>query len=68
MVVRLPDFLQPKPIDYSFVIGIDSKGTVKYNLQDPKGKFAQITSVQQIGSDLYFGSLGENGIGRFKLN
>ncbi len=67
IVVRLPDFLQPKPVNYSFVIGLNSEGKVIYNLQDPNGKFAQITSVQQKGEQLYFGSLFENGIGLFEL-
>ena len=66
MVLRLPEFLQPKPVDYSFVIGLNEDGEVVYNLQDPEGKFAQISSVQENNGYLYFGSLGENGIGRIK--
>lgn len=61
---RLPTFLQPKPVDYSFVIGLNEDAEVVYNLQDPEGHFAQISSVQEKDGFLYFGSLGENGIGR----
>jgi sugar lactone lactonase YvrE len=63
IVVRLPDFLQPAPERYSFVLGIDAQGEVVYNLQGPSGKFAQISSVQEYGGKLYLGSLGEDGIG-----
>ncbi len=35
-----------------------------HNLQDPSGGFAQISSVERHGDDLYFGSLAEDAIGR----
>jgi hypothetical protein len=67
MVVRLPPPLLPKPKNYSFVLGINGQGEIIYNLQDPAAKFAQITSIHQVGNLLYFGSLSENGIGRYEL-
>jgi sugar lactone lactonase YvrE len=64
MIVRLPAFLRPKPTRHSFVLGVDSSGKVRYNLQDPGGRYAPITSVQEHGGKLYFGSIIENGFGR----
>lgn len=63
VLVRLPQFLQPKPKRYGFILGLDQNGKVIYNLQDPKGGFAQISSVQQFGNQLYLGSLAEEAIG-----
>lgn len=68
MLLRLPPAMRPAPKRYGFVLGLNRNGKVIYNLQDPAGKFSQITSVQQFGNDLYFGSLGENGIGKYSLN
>lgn len=67
MVSKLPEALQPKPKRYGFVLGLDGEGKVVYNFQDPSGKYAEITSVQQDGSFLYLGSLVENGIARYQL-
>ncbi len=68
IVVRLPDGLQPAPEHYGFILGLDADGKIVYNLQDPKGGFAQIASVQQFGDSLYFGSLGaEDAVGILKL-
>lgn len=64
LVARLPRKLQPAPQRYSFVLGLDGDGKVIHNLQDPQGGFAQISSVERYGDDLYFGSLVENAIGR----
>ncbi len=64
---RLPDFMNPKPTNYGFVLGIDKNGKILYNFQDPNGKFAQISSVQEFGDNLYLGSLTYDGIGVFSL-
>jgi sugar lactone lactonase YvrE len=64
LLARLPRKLQPAPKRYSFVLGLDGDGNVVQNLQDPNGGFAQISSVERYGDDLYFGSLDENAIGR----
>jgi len=66
-IAKLPAFLQPKPVHYSFVLGLDGNGTVKYNLQDPAAGFAEITSVQQEGDMLYLGTLYEQGIARIAI-
>ncbi len=67
VIARVPNALLPKPKNYSFILGVDEKGNVKYNLQDPDAGFAQITSIQQFGNKLYLGSLYENGIGVYSL-
>ena len=67
VIAKMPAFLQPAPVHYGMVLGIDSNGKVVHNLQDPKGKFAENTSVQQVGDQIYIGSLYENGIGRMAI-
>lgn len=63
ILARLPETLQPAPERYSFVLGINERAQIIYNLQDPKGKFAQITNAQEHDGQLYLGSLADNGIG-----
>jgi sugar lactone lactonase YvrE len=68
VVARLPAFLQPAPKRYSFVLGLDTNGKVVENLQDPsKDCFAEIANVLEHKGALYFGSIGERAVGRFKL-
>ncbi|MEL7530742.1 MAG: SMP-30/gluconolactonase/LRE family protein [Bacteroidota bacterium] len=57
IVARLPDAVRPQPERYGFVLGIDQDGKVLYNLQDPSGAFAPVTSVQEENGILYLGSL-----------
>lgn len=68
VVMRLPGFLQPAPKRYSFVLGLDTNGKVVENLQDGSPEcYAQIANVVERDGMLYFGSIGESAIGRFKL-
>ncbi|HET6976874.1 MAG TPA: SMP-30/gluconolactonase/LRE family protein [Pyrinomonadaceae bacterium] len=68
IVARLPKFLQPAPKRYSFVLGLDSQGKVVENLQNgPPDCYAQIANVVEHNGTLYFGSIGEDTVGRFKL-
>jgi len=67
VLVRLPEAVLPKPRNYGFVIHLDGDGSVVDVLQDPEGRFAQITSVEQVGGHLYFGSLAEDAIGRMTV-
>ena len=64
VVVRLPEFLHPIPEDYGFVLGLDIKGNVIHNLQDPSGAYAQICSITEHDGMLYLGSFAEDSIGR----
>lgn len=68
VVYRLPKFLQPAPERYSFVLGIDSQGRIVENLQNGTADcYAQIANVVENQGKLYFGSIGEDTVGRFSL-
>jgi len=67
VVARLPAAFLPATKRYGFVLGLDTKGRVVHNLQDPSGSFAPITSVQEHGGMLYLGSLSEAAIGRLPV-
>jgi sugar lactone lactonase YvrE len=69
IVARLPKFLQPAPQRYSFVLGLDQTGRVVENLQNPSpGCYAEISNVLEHNGTLYFGSIGEDTVGRFPLH
>jgi sugar lactone lactonase YvrE len=68
MVARLPKFMQPAPKRYSFVLGLDQQGRVVENLQNGSTDcFAEIANVVEHNGSLYFGSIGEDTVGRFPL-
>jgi len=68
VVARLPKFLQPAPQRYSFVLGLDQSGRVVENLQNgTKDCFAGIANAVEHNGKLYFGSIGEDTLGRFSL-
>jgi hypothetical protein len=63
IIWRLPKFVQPKPKRYAFVLGLAMNGRITHNLQDPKGRYAPVTSVLETRGRLYLGSLSEPAIG-----
>jgi sugar lactone lactonase YvrE len=68
VVIRLPKFLQPAPKRYSFVLGLDVNGQVVENLQDSSPQcYAQIANAVEHDRSLYFGSIGESTVGRYRL-
>jgi sugar lactone lactonase YvrE len=68
VVYRLPKSLQPAPQRYSFVLALDSQGRVVENLQNGASDcYAQIANVVEHNGALYFGSIGEDTVGRFAL-
>ena len=68
VVLRLPKFLQPAPQRYSFVLGLDQNARIVDNLQNNAPDcYAQIANVVERNGTLYFGSIGEDTIGRFPL-
>ena len=68
VVFRLPKLLQPAPKRYSFVLGLDLNGKVIDNLQNGSPDcYAQIANVVERNGALYFGSIGENTVGKFIL-
>jgi len=69
IVARLPKFLQPSPKRYSFVLGLDTEGGVIENLQNGSPDcYPQIANVIERNGALYFGSIGEDTVGRFALH
>jgi sugar lactone lactonase YvrE len=68
VVYRLPKSLQPAAQRYSFVLALDPQGRVVENLQNGAGDcYAQIANVIEHNGALYFGSIGEDTVGRFAL-
>lgn len=68
VVFRLPKALQPAPERYSFVIALDSQGRIVENLQNGSTDcYAQIANVLERDGRLYFGSIGEDTVGRFSF-
>ena len=68
VVARLPKFLQPAPKRYSFVVGLDQSGRIIENLQNGAPDcYAEISNVVEHNGALYFGSIGEDTVGRFVL-
>ena len=67
-IARLPKFLQPAPKRYSFVLGLDPNGRVIENLQNGSPDcYAEIANVVERNGALYFGSIGESTVGRYRL-
>ncbi|MBU6950229.1 SMP-30/gluconolactonase/LRE family protein [Hahella sp. HN01] len=65
---KLPEALQPQAERYGFVLGMNEQGEVLHNLQDPEGeRLHTITSVEQVGDILLFGTLTGDRIGRLSL-
>ena len=68
VVMRLPSFMQPAPKRYSFVLALDGNGKVVDNFQDGSPQcYAEIANVVEHNGTLYFGSIGESTVGRFRL-
>lgn len=73
IVARLPEFMRPKPAMHSWVVAFDLDGKLVANYQyagDGAGAkpYAPITSVEQHGEELFFGSLSDTAIGRIALS
>ena len=68
MVLRLPESLQPQPINHSYVIGLNEDAKVVHNLQyRAEDAYSPITSVKQYENSLYFGSLTHPGWGKIEI-
>ncbi|HSD47109.1 MAG TPA: SMP-30/gluconolactonase/LRE family protein [Pyrinomonadaceae bacterium] len=68
VVYRLPKSLQPAPQRYSFVLALDAQGRVVENLQNRSSDcYAQIANVIEHNGALYFGSIGEDSVGKYTL-
>lgn len=61
VVYRIPEALRGSPVThYGMVIGIDTTGRVRYNLQDPTGRFHGTTGALRVGGTLYVSTLSRN--------
>jgi len=67
-LLRMPAVLQPGPVPYGFVLGLDGDGRVVSNLQDPGGtSVAFATNAVAHGPWLYLGRLEGRSVSRFPL-
>jgi sugar lactone lactonase YvrE len=68
IVAGLPQFLRPKAVRYGMVLALDENGHVLASLHDTGGEhLREITSVEQAGDFIYFGSLSNDRIGRMEV-
>ena len=65
---RLPQALQPTPAPLAFVLGFNLRGELVHNLQGHgPDVYSPITSVEQVGDQLYLGSLIAPAIGKLPV-
>ncbi len=66
VVFRLPGdlFGAESSVSIGWVVGVDTEGKIRYNLQDPTGAFPSITSVNEYLDHLYLGSIATDSVGR----
>ena len=68
VLYRIPEALRGNPVThYGMVVGVDTAGAVRYNIQDPTGRFHSTTGVLRVGDTLYVGSLTRNVVARLVL-
>lgn len=65
-VAALPPSLQPQPLHYGLVVGLDAHGEVVACLHDPDGGYIEITGVREHDGTLWLGSLKESAIARVR--
>jgi sugar lactone lactonase YvrE len=66
IALRLPDFLQPIPKDYSHIFAFNDRGEIVASLQDPSGAYPETTSALEFGDRLYVASLKADWLGWLK--
>ena len=68
VLYRIPERLRVREAAaYGMVIGIDTLGRVRYNLQDPTGRFFATTGGVVAGDMLYVSTLTRNVVARVAL-
>lgn len=68
VVYRIPESLRGNPVTpHGMVVGVDTAGTVRYNIQDPTGRFHSTTGALRVGDTLYVGSLTRHVVARLVL-
>lgn len=67
-LLRLPEWIKPKPQPYAFVLAYDREGRLVRNMQDPTGRaFRYVTNAVVHQDALYLGSLELPAVGRLPL-
>lgn len=68
VLYRVPEWLRGNPVtQYGMVVGIDTTGAVRYNLQDPTGRFHSTTGALRIGDTIYVSTLARDVLARVTL-
>jgi sugar lactone lactonase YvrE len=74
-VAKAPLLQAPHPVPslrnhryMAWVVGVDTTGVVRHNLQTPVGDYGTITSANAYGGYLYLGSIRMKSVGRFDLS
>ncbi|HEX9165557.1 MAG TPA: SMP-30/gluconolactonase/LRE family protein [Gemmatimonadales bacterium] len=68
VLYRIPERLRGSPVTrYGMVVGIDTTGTVRYNLQDPTGRFHSTTGALRVGDTIYVSTLARDVLARVTL-
>jgi len=69
LVARLPMWMWPKAVEYGLVLSLDESGQITASYHDPGGEhLKEITSVEEVGGQIYLGSLGNDRIGRLRVD
>lgn len=68
VVYRIPEQLRGSPVAaYGMVVGVDTTGAVRHNLQDPTGRLWSTTGALRVGSQLFVSMLERDVVGRLPL-
>jgi sugar lactone lactonase YvrE len=68
-VAKLPKWMRPKAVEYGLVLALNEQGRILASYHDPEGKhLREITSVEEHDGYIYLGSLGNDRIGKLKLD
>lgn len=66
VMMRLPEFIRPKPQRYGFAVRFTGEGKIIETLQDPQGAYAMVTGGLDVGDKSVITSLTEGRIGIFQ--
>jgi sugar lactone lactonase YvrE len=68
VIYRIPERLRLSKADrYGTILGVDTSGRVRYNVQDPTGRYHSTTTAVAVHDTLYVGSLSREVIARVRL-
>jgi len=67
LVTKLPKSFLPKPVKENRILALNENGDIVHDWMNKTPSFSSISSVEQIGDQLYLGTLDEAGIGRIQI-